>query len=93
LLPVIKVNEMFGIEMNSKELWDGIMIMVENQGTTACLFVDELIGQQQVVIKGLPEYVDNIHYISGCTILGDGTVSLIIDINSIAELIRNKVEA
>lgn len=92
LLPVIRVNELFGVRMDSANFCEGIMIVVENQGTTACIFVDELVGQQQVVIKGLPQYVDNIKYISGCTILGDGAVSLIIDIASITELIKNITE-
>lgn len=48
-----------------------------------CLFADELIGQQQVVVKSLPHYIKqtrNIQSLSGCTLLGDGSISLIIDI-------------
>ncbi|MBC8278855.1 MAG: chemotaxis protein CheW, partial [FCB group bacterium] len=56
------------------------------------LFVDELVGQQQVVIKGLSNYVGDIGYVSGCTILGDGMVSLIIDVTGIADTVENQIE-
>jgi len=85
LLPVIRLNQLFGAEMNSQELTDGLIIVVENHYRSVCLFVDELVGQQQVVIKGLSAYLGNVGYVSGCTILGDGTVSLIVDISGICD--------
>ena len=92
LLPVVRINEIFGVSMDSSDLWDGIIIVVESQERTLCLFVDELVGQQQVVIKGLSNYVGDISYVSGCTILGDGTVSLIIEVTGIADTVENKIE-
>ena len=56
------------------------MIMLENGDQTVCLFADELIGEQQVVVKSMPKYIKKVHGISGCTLLGNGDISLIIDV-------------
>jgi len=85
LLPVLRLHEFFHIESEKKELSEGILVIVENEGQSICLFLDEVIGQQQVVIKGLSEYVGDVHSISGCTILGDGTISLILDIKALID--------
>ncbi len=89
LLPVIRLGPLFGMPADSDALEDGILIVVENNNDRVCLLVDEMIGQQQIVIKGLSDYITRLtrlNNISGCTILGDGTISLIIDIEG---LIRN----
>jgi two-component system chemotaxis sensor kinase CheA len=60
--------------------------MVENESKAACVFVDELLGKQQVVVKALPEYIKKIKKIqglAGCTLLGDGSISLILDVNGL----------
>ena len=57
--------------------------MIEQDDKSLCLFADELLGQQQVVVKGLPAYIKNsrkIEGMAGCTLLGDGNISLIIDV-------------
>jgi len=57
--------------------------MVEQDEKRMCIFADELIGQQQVVVKALPEYIKKFRRIkglAGCTLLGDGSISLILDI-------------
>ena len=61
-------------------LTEGILIVFESEGDPVCLFVDELLGQQETVIKGMSEYLGDSQYVSGCTILGDGDVSLILDV-------------
>ena len=85
LYPIVRLHEFYGIEPSSTELTEGILMIVENAGRRFCLFVDELIGQQQIVIKGLSEYIGKVKAISGCTILGDGKVCLIIDIATLAD--------
>ncbi|NLG36840.1 MAG: chemotaxis protein CheA, partial [Clostridiales bacterium] len=77
--PLIRLNRLFGADGGGGER-DGIVIMVEDAGKSLCLLADELLGQQQVVIKSLPEYLRKVRGISGCTLLGDGTISLILDI-------------
>ena len=63
---------------------DGILVWVEEGEKSYCLFVDELLGEQQVVVKPLPTYLNAYNIknsgIAGCTILGDGNISIILDI-------------
>ena len=87
--PVLRLYRIFDIQPDYENLDDGILIMITTDTTTFCLFVDELIGEQQAVIKPLPEYIQKhnigMHGIGGCAVLGDGSISLIIDINSLVE--------
>ncbi|MDP4146233.1 MAG: chemotaxis protein CheA [Bacillota bacterium] len=77
--PVIRLYEFFNIDTDIKNIEDGIMIMVEDEGRGICLFADGLLGVQQVVVKALPSYIKKVKGIAGCTLLGDGSISLIID--------------
>lgn len=92
LQPVLRLHELYQVEPRYYHLNEGILIMVENSDNKCCIFVDELLGQQQIVIKGLPGYLNHIKGISGCAILGDGEVSLILDIadmiSSIDEIVH-----
>ncbi|MBO9600852.1 MAG: chemotaxis protein CheA [Cohnella sp.] len=81
--PIVRLHERFRTGDAEQELTSGIMIMVENETSTYCLFADELIGEQQVVVKSLPEYIrayKKISGLTGCTLLGDGSISLILDV-------------
>lgn len=86
LLPVIRLHEMYGVQSRYQHLTQGILIVVENDDKKCCLFVDELIGQQQIVIKGLSSYLGQARSISGCAILGDGDISMILDISSLIKI-------
>ena len=88
--PIIRLHEILDKEPDSRELPDGILIVLEYQSTRFCLFVDEIVGQQQTVIKGLSEFIGNVSGVSGCTILGDGGVSLILDVGSLVESAESK---
>ena len=83
LIPVIRLHELFERKPDAEKLEDGILIVAEDGGMPVALFVDEILGQQQTVIKGLSEFIGKARGCSGCTILGDGAVSLILDIGSI----------
>lgn len=81
--PVFKLHEHYKINTDVKEYGKGILIMVQEDDKSCCLFVDELLGQQQVVVKSLPNYIKKykkIKGLGGCTLLGDGSISLILDI-------------
>jgi len=80
LLPVIRLHELYRVEPDYEHLTEGILIIVENGEQKYCLFVDELVGQQQIVIKGLSTYLGHVKGVSGCAILGDGDISLILDV-------------
>ncbi|MCL2575373.1 MAG: chemotaxis protein CheA [Defluviitaleaceae bacterium] len=77
---VVRLHEFFGLEGEVKETKDGIMMIIENGDDAVCLFVDDLIGEQQVVVKSIPKYIKKIRGVSGCTLLGNGEISLIIDV-------------
>jgi len=79
-LPVIRLHEVFGIDCRAHELSSGLVVVVEGDGRRAGLFVDDLLGQQQVVIKSLETNYGHVRGVSGATILGDGSVALILDV-------------
>ncbi|MDP3479177.1 MAG: chemotaxis protein CheA, partial [Desulfoprunum sp.] len=81
--PTLRLHKVLGKEPDSTRLEEGILIVLENHGTTICLFVDEILGQQQTVIKGLSDYIGNPAGIAGCTILGNGDVCLILDVGGL----------
>lgn len=83
--PVFRLNHLFKLNHGVEKINDGIMVMLGNDDKAACLFVDQLIGEQQVVVKALPSYLKKVKGIAGCTILGDGSISLILDVNGILE--------
>ena len=81
-----RLHKLYQVNTDIVDFSAGILIMVEQDDKTCCLFADELLGQQQVVVKMLPEFIKNIrkiHGVSGCTLLGDGSISLILDIASL----------
>ena len=88
--PIIRVHQLYNVETEVTSIEDGILIWVEASDTSYCLFVDELLGEQQVVVKPLPSYLNNFNIknsgISGCTILGNGNISIILDILSLYEM-------
>ncbi len=79
-LPIIRLHELFGVEPRTRALHEGLVVVAEGDGRRAGLFVDDLLGQQQVVIKSLETNYGHIEGISGATILGDGSVALILDV-------------
>ncbi|MGL6193305.1 MAG: chemotaxis protein CheA, partial [Thermoguttaceae bacterium] len=86
MVPIVRLYDVFSQQPDSERLKDGILIVAEDSGHSFAIFVDEIVGQQQTVIKGLPDYVGKANGFSGCTILGDGSVSLIIDIGSLSQM-------
>ena len=78
-----RLHQVYQVDTDIVDFKDGVLIMVEQDDNACCLFADELLGQQEVVVKALPDFiknVKNIHGITGCTLLGDGSISLILDI-------------
>jgi two-component system, chemotaxis family, sensor kinase CheA len=85
-LPIIRLYETFNIEPDNDTLDDGLLVIVEGDGKKGGLLVDELLGQQQFVIKSLETNFRRVEGVSGATILGDGTVALITDVAGIVRL-------
>jgi two-component system chemotaxis sensor kinase CheA len=91
-LPVIVLHELFNMKSKATDFEQGIMIVLDADGSKAALFVDALVGQHQVVIKSLEANYRRVSGISGATIMGDGHVALILDISAIASLARAAVQ-
>lgn len=85
--PILRMHEKFGIETEVTDLKEGILLLVETDNKKMCIFADKLIGEQQVVVKPFPKYLSRYNIkgegLSGCTIMGDGSISLIIDTNTL----------
>lgn len=91
--PILRLHECYGVHNAVTDFTDGIIIMVEQDNQIICLFADELVGQQQVVVKAMPNYIKNkkkIHGLAGCTLLGDGSISLILDIGGMVHFLEQK---
>jgi two-component system chemotaxis sensor kinase CheA len=94
LLPVVRLHKLYNVEPQYTNLSDGILMKVESEDSRCLLFVDEILGQQQIVIKGLSKYLGHLRGVSGCSILGDGEISLILDVADLLkslEMKKNKV--
>ncbi|MGB7604992.1 MAG: chemotaxis protein CheA [Lutisporaceae bacterium] len=87
--PILRLHQFYNVKTDITDFIKGILIMVEQDGKTICIFADELLGQQQVVVKTLPNYIKNTRKtggLAGCTLLGDGSISLILDIGRLVNM-------
>ena len=85
LLPIYRLQRVFNLSEGCDRLAEGLLLVLENGKRRACVFVDEILGQQQVVIKSLGDTQPQIRGVSGGAILGDGRVALIIDVGGLLE--------
>ncbi|HUK02333.1 MAG TPA: chemotaxis protein CheA [Steroidobacteraceae bacterium] len=92
-LPVVRLHQIFGIEPRTRDLHEGLVVVVEGEGSRFGLFVDDLLGQQQVVIKSLETNYGHVDGVSGATILGDGNVALILDLGGLTRVTSQCVAA
>ena len=92
-LPIIRLHDLFGVEPRSRALHEGLIVVAEGDGRRVGLFVDDLLGQQQVVIKSLEANYGHIGGVSGATILGDGSVALILDVPGLIRAASMRVAA
>ncbi|HWU33880.1 MAG TPA: chemotaxis protein CheW [Methylovorus sp.] len=88
-LPIIPLYSLFNQPTQITNPVDGVLVIIEAEGKKAALFVDGLVGQQQVVIKSLETNYRKVPGISGATIMGDGSVALILDVPTIIKMGQN----
>lgn len=81
--PIVKLSELHGVGGGVTSALDGILVIVECGERLACVLVDEVVGQRQTVIKPLPEYVKRVRGLAGCSILHNGDISLILDVEGV----------
>ena len=82
VIPLVRLDEMLDIREEKGDKANLVVVIVRKGDKQAGLVVDELIGQQEIVIKSLGKYISKSRFISGATILGDGEVALILDANA-----------
>ena len=91
--PVIRARNFYNLPGGAERIEDGILMWLESGDCSYCLFVDELLGEQQIVVKPLPAYVNNFdiknYGITGCSILGDGNISIILDAGGLYSAARS----
>ena len=85
-IPIVKLCDIFNVKPLHENIEDGLLVVVEAEGKKVALLVDDLLGQQQVVIKSLETNFKSVEGISGATILGDGTVALILDVTGLISI-------
>lgn len=79
LVPIHRLHQRFGISHDAENPWDGIVVIVEHSGKISALLVDEMVSKQEVVIKNLGAFMQNLPGVAGGAILGDGNIALILD--------------
>jgi two-component system chemotaxis sensor kinase CheA len=94
-LPILRLNEFFGrtAHGDNRQIESGLIMIVEAEGRRVGLCVDELLGQQQVVVKTLETNYQRVDGVAGATILGDGSVALILDVAGLARRFVDRVAA
>ncbi len=88
-IPVIRLYQLLNLTAANTDLTNALLVVVEVDGNKIGLLVDDLLAQQQVVIKSLEANYDKVTGISGATILGDGTVALILDVSGLVRLVTD----
>jgi two-component system chemotaxis sensor kinase CheA len=89
LIPMVRLYKLFNVTPENEDPTKALVVIVEEEGKKCCLLVDELLGQQQIVIKNLGDGLGRVPGVSGGAIMGDGMVSLILDIPGIMTLAQN----
>ncbi len=93
LLPIIRLQQLFGVAEGCQRLEDGLLVVIAAAERRCALLVDELMGQQQMVVKSLGEGLGKIRGVTGGAVLGDGTIGLILDAGELVSLARNRAAA
>lgn len=93
--PIVRLHNLYNLETEITDIEEGILVWVEASDKSYCLFVDSFIGEQQVVVKPLPPYLNGFNIknsgVAGCTILGDGNISIILDALSLHTAFMNSL--
>lgn len=83
--PILRLSQKYDLEDAVTNVENGVMLLLEYEGNSLCVLIDELIGTQEIVVKPIPPYVKKVHGISGCTQLGDGSIALILDVSGLMQ--------
>jgi two-component system chemotaxis sensor kinase CheA len=90
LIPLVRLHRLFGVKGAVEDPAGGIVVVVEEEGMRTGILVDELLGKQNIVIKGLGGGIGEVDGLAGASIMSDGQVSLILDIGGIVRLAHER---
>jgi len=90
LIPLVRLYKLFGTVPVKEDATEALVVVVEEDGRKCCLLVDDLLAQQQVVIKSLGEALGRVRGVSGGAIMGDGRVTLILDVPGLVQLAQEQ---
>jgi len=76
--PVVRLENKYHLDVSDDE--KHVVVILEHEGQRIAVFVEKLIGQQEIVVKPIPSYIPKVEGLSGCTQLGDGSIALILDV-------------
>lgn len=91
-LPVVRMYEVFSLQPEITDPTQAILLILETEGEQVAVMVDEILGQQQVVIKSMEQNFRKVEGIAGATILGDGTVGFILDVRGLLQIARQATQ-
>ncbi len=83
--PIIRLHRFYKVKTDITQVSQGIVMIVQDESKQFCLFADSILGEQQVVVKPLPKYIEYVKGISGCTLLGDGSISLVLNVEAMLD--------
>lgn len=83
--PVLRVGEWYQLSDYKADIENGMFVLVQVEGQMVCLFVDSLVGKQEIVVKPIPDYIKKVKGLSGCTQLGNGSIALILDVAALTK--------
>jgi two-component system chemotaxis sensor kinase CheA len=87
-VPMVRLYKVFNLQPEHMDVMKGILLILETEGERVAVMVDEILGQQQVVVKSMEQNFRKVEGIAGATILGDGTVGFILDVRGMLEITR-----
>ena len=84
--PLIRLKNVYHLENAVDDIEEGIVIILNHEDRKLAVLADSLVGEQEIVVKPIPSYIKKVNGISGCTQLGDGSISLILDAGDLVKL-------
>ncbi len=83
--PFIRLGKKYKLAGSEEKVDDGIIVVLDHEGRQACILIDSLLQEQEIVVKPIPSYIKKVRGLSGCTQLGDGSIALILDVAGLIE--------